>query len=47
MALIQRVEVVGIDGLAEEDIVVEVDEVVGDAGDAVEIQFDGRGGKGG
>ena len=33
------------DGLAEKDVVVEVDEVVGEVGNVVEVQLDGGGGE--
>ena len=33
------------DGLAEKDVVVEIDEVVGEVGNVVEVQLDGGGGE--
>ena len=41
------VEVVGPHVLAEHDVVVEVDELLGEARDAVDVGLDGRGAEGG
>ena len=41
------VEVVRPHVLAEHDVVVEVDELLGEAGDAVDVGLDGRGAEGG